>query len=95
MNLVFDAAAERELREAFLFYLELSTELGQQFDIEIRALLQRVKSHPMTFPKFSGYRKAVMARFPYCLFFKIESERILILAVAHQRRRPRYWRTRV
>ncbi|MHB9003921.1 MAG: type II toxin-antitoxin system RelE/ParE family toxin [Coriobacteriia bacterium] len=39
-------------------------------------------------------RKLVLAKFPYSLIYEIDGDVVLILAVAHQRRRPHYWRER-
>lgn len=94
MNLTFEAEAEVEAREAFLYYFDIDDELGLQFELEFRELLERISTRPHSFPKFSNYRKAVMTRFPFCLFFKFEGEDVILLAVAHQRRRPGYWQKR-
>jgi plasmid stabilization system protein ParE len=37
-------------------------------------------------------RRARLRRFPFALYYEIEDERILILAVWHHRRDPRMWR---
>lgn len=39
-------------------------------------------------------RKWPVRRYPFCIFFRQEPVRILVLAVAHTRRRPGYWRSR-
>jgi hypothetical protein len=37
----------------------------------------------------------VVPRFLHLLFYRVERERIFIVAVAHHRRRPGYWRSRL
>lgn len=58
MNLTFEAEAEAEARAAFLYYFDLRVELGLQFELEFRELLECIRTRPQTFPKFSTYRKA-------------------------------------
>lgn len=37
------------------------------------------------------YRKRIVRRFPYVVFFEITGDVVTIVAVAHQRHRPGYW----
>jgi plasmid stabilization system protein ParE len=41
-----------------------------------------------------GFRRILLDRFPYQLVYRVEGEEIVIYAVAHQKRRPGYWRKR-
>jgi hypothetical protein len=36
----------------------------------------------------------VVARFPYSIVYKQDPDKIVIVAIAHQRRRPGYWQRR-
>ena len=40
-------------------------------------------------------RKRRVPRFPYDVVYRIAEERILVLAIKHQRRRPGYWTWRL
>ena len=40
-------------------------------------------------------RKWALRRYPFCLFYVVVEARAVILAVAHVRRRPGYWRSRL
>jgi plasmid stabilization system protein ParE len=40
-------------------------------------------------------RRLLVPRFPYGLLYRVEDERIFIVAVAHFSRRPGYWRSRI
>ncbi|MDD4928209.1 MAG: type II toxin-antitoxin system RelE/ParE family toxin [Gallionella sp.] len=42
-----------------------------------------------------GIRKKVLRHFAYNLFYAVEADAIVIVAVAHQRKRPNYWRARL
>ena len=41
-----------------------------------------------------GVRKLRVNRFPYNLVYRILSDEVLVLAIAHHRRRPSYWQYR-
>jgi plasmid stabilization system protein ParE len=40
-------------------------------------------------------RKAVVTRFPYCVFYRPHADRIEVLAVFHSKRDPTIWQSRV
>ena len=42
-----------------------------------------------------GLRSKMLNHFPYNILYAVEHDLILIVAVAHQKRRPRYWRARI
>jgi toxin ParE1/3/4 len=83
-----------EMEEAAAWYEARRPGLGLEFVAEIERLLARVADNPEAFSVWNASdpsRRAVCARFPYSVFFDLESARILVLAVAHARRRPGYW----
>lgn len=60
---------------------------------------ERITSFLKEFPELGApyrtkYRRLPMARFPYSIVYSIEPDAVWILAVAHQRRRPDYWKDR-
>ena len=64
---------------------------------EFEKTVGRVCLAPYRYPVESGYdvRRIQMDRFPYTLLYREVSGIIQILAVAHHRRRPQYWLTRL
>jgi len=94
-----DSAAERELVAAQAFYEERAG-MGAEFIAAIREAARRVARRSHSFPlargvSFNlGVRRCPVRRFPYALFFIERSDEILVIAVAHDRRRPGYWRRR-
>jgi len=88
--------AEADLRDAAEFYREragntLSNSLLEEFERSVGVLLQ----YPaIGSPWRRGTRRFLMQRFPYSIIYSTSSEEIRILAVAHQSRRPGYWRNR-
>jgi plasmid stabilization system protein ParE len=62
---------------------------------EVEHALGRLAENPHVGPEIGGgVRKLGTQRFPYNLIYRGEPARVLVFAVAHQRRRPRYWRDR-
>ena len=93
----FHRAARTELREAAHWYEGRGDGLGAEFVIQIGACLARIADKPMRFPEVRGapgVRRALMRQFPYAIVFLVHDDTITVLAVAHGRRRPLYWKTR-
>ena len=75
--------------------------MGDDFIAEVSATLDRIGDAPESYPAWPGIRaaspvlrKATVQRFPYVIAFERHEQHVLVLAVAHARRRPRYWLTR-
>ena len=87
--------AQQEIREAFDWYCKRSQDAAEEFLGEIDKCLSRIMTGPRTFPRFTmDTRRLVVGRFPYSLIFREKDGAILIVAVAHAKRRPGYWRRR-
>jgi hypothetical protein len=87
-----------ELRTAAIWYDEQRPSLGDEFVFEVSSTLARVGEAPASFPTWPGVpstspsiRKAPVERFPYLLAFEVPSAHVLVLAIAHAKRRPLYW----
>lgn len=85
--------AEAELRGALDYHEGKQTGLGGDFLREVEAALQRVSENPQAYAHEGdqGVRYCPLHRFPYTLVYLEKKEHIWVVAVAHQRRRPRYW----
>jgi len=96
-ELRFHRAVRRELREAAHWYEARGDGLGADFVTAIGACLARVADKPAVFPEVRGapgVRRALLRRFPYAVIFLVHGDVITVLAVAHGRRRPLYWKAR-
>ena len=88
--------AEGEMNEAARFYEERSEGLGQDFLEEVEQTVGSILAFPKGGPVVSrNLRRRIMRRFPFGLLYAIEPEQIVIVAVAHLKRRPGYWKVRV
>ncbi|WKZ11950.1 MAG: type II toxin-antitoxin system RelE/ParE family toxin [Gammaproteobacteria bacterium] len=87
--------AREELAAAIAFYEAESPGLGQDLAREARRLCSRILESPFAGVEIRpGIRRRLMRRFPYAILYGIDRGDVLIVAVAHQRRRPSYWRNR-
>ena len=92
MTAGFHPLADRELTEAAAFYEARAAGLGSRFLDDADAALRVLGAHPaLGRPLSATIRSLPFRRFPYSLVYEINAGRIVILAVAHQRRRPQYW----
>ena len=88
-----DPRAEEEARAAFLWYLERSERVAEAFEHEFDRAIERISEAPTTYPIIDGeLRRYLLDRFPYSVLYAIGRSRVLVAAVAHQHRKPGYWR---
>lgn len=92
----FHPLADAELTDAARFYEGAATGLGEDFLAELERLVALACAYPDVGQASAGAIRTLRARrFPYTLIYQVLGERLLILAVAHQRREPRYWAGRL
>jgi plasmid stabilization system protein ParE len=88
-------AAEIELNDAADFYDIACPNLGSVFIDEVQRTIGKISEFPDAAPVARGQiRKKPVAKFPYLVIYSVHSNEIRILAIAHQKRRPFYWRGR-
>jgi plasmid stabilization system protein ParE len=88
-------SAEIEINEAVNFYDFESFGLGKIFLDELTKAVKRISDFPEVAPILKdGVRRLSMSKFPYSLLYSIKEDEIRLLAVAHQRKRPFYWKKR-
>ena len=89
-------AAERDIADAVAWYDEQQPGLGDEFLARLDAVLERIVERPGGFPAtHSTFKRALLGRFPYTIYFRAETEQIVVFAVYHQRRNPRLLATRL
>jgi plasmid stabilization system protein ParE len=78
------------------WYGRRSPAAAQRFVQAVDAAAQQIAAQPQAGPLFQNrYRWRRAGRFPYLLYYDIVApDQVMILAVAHARRRPGYWRRR-
>lgn len=95
LRVVFLRAARAEFDAAALWYDARQAGLGMQFVSEINRVIDLASNHPERFPaKHLEIRCAQARRFPYSVFFRPGTTRVVVLAVFHARRDPAIWQAR-
>lgn len=94
------AEAETEAQEAALWYEQQRQGLGVEFLDSFEGALRAIGITPQGFTRIRRVgssrevRHFVLQRFPYRIVYEVRSDEVLVLAVAHVRRRPFYWKKR-
>ena len=87
--------AELDALEAASWYEGERADLGTEFLDELRTTFSRIEEGPQRFPVvFREVRRAILHRFPFGVFFIIESDSVIVLAITHLRRHPSAWQKR-
>jgi toxin ParE1/3/4 len=96
MKVEYHPAIEAELRAIQDYYEERSPGLGGEFIDEFERQVLQLAARPERWMVIAGdFRRCLMRRFPYIIYFRwVDSERIRITVVKHQRRHPDYGRER-
>lgn len=93
MKLVWQSAAQRELREALAYYRDKAgLDVARNFKLAAMRTAESLLDCPVMGEKAGhGARRLVLHDYPYTLFYRSLPDSLIILAVAHQSRRPGYW----
>jgi toxin ParE1/3/4 len=92
----FHPAAVEEARAARAWYEARSPAAGAAFMAELDAAVARIAEAPERHARYlRGTRACLLHRFPYIVVFNQTETSVEIVAVAHGRRRPGYWTTRL
>lgn len=95
LPLIFRAPALAEFEEAAIWHEGQSAGLGVDFVTEVQKVLDMIANRPARYPIVSGdTREAPVSRFSYCVYYRVKSGRVVILAVLHTSRDPAIWQSR-
>ena len=96
MRVAFHPLARAEYREAAAFYEQRRAGIGARFTLEVESVLSRISESPERWRLVEqDVRRCLARRFPYGVFYTIEPNFVLVVAVAHSHRKPGYWRERL
>jgi len=69
--------------------------VGLEFAEALRDARQRIEAGPRQFPVvWRDVRRAILPRFPFAVFFILEEEVPIVIAIAHLHRHPNGWQRR-
>lgn len=87
--------AEHDLKEAYAWYEAQIPGLGADFLLHVDAQLKSLQRSPLQNPVVhQEVRRCLIRRFPYSIFYIVEDERVVVLAVFHAKRDPKARQTR-
>ena len=88
--------AEADLADTYRFYQECRLGLGADFVLCAEEAIERVQKGPFQYPDVHmGVHRALVRRFPYCVFYVVIENKISVIAVLHAARDPSQWKARV
>ena len=88
--------AYEELRAAALFYDDSAPGLGSDFMDSVEQLISRLLDSPrIGKPILSRLRSFPISKYPFDLVYLVDTDELVIVAIAHQSRRPGYWMDRI
>ncbi|MBI4319192.1 MAG: type II toxin-antitoxin system RelE/ParE family toxin [Chloroflexi bacterium] len=88
--------AEEEMNEAALFYEDRSEGLGLDFLEEVEHTIASILGLPKSGPVISeNIRRRILRGFPFGVLYAVRDDQIIIVAIAHLKRRPGYWKERL
>lgn len=89
-------SARRDLLDAFEWYQDQRTGLGLDFKLCVDEVLSKLQKHPKSYNKvYKDIRRVVTQRFPFGVFYLVENNKVIVLAVMHARRDPKQWKKRI
>ncbi len=88
--------AERDVADAYDWYEGRRVGLGEEYLSCLDACIETIRRSPAMYPTvFRDFRRALLRRFPYAVFYEYESEVATVFGVLHTSRHPARWIRRV
>jgi len=95
MTVYLRPEAQEDLNAAADWYERQRPGLGTELLDEVLGALTRIEEAPLSCPHIrKKVRRALIRRFPFGIYYIVEGDDILVLAVMHGRRDPAKWRVR-
>jgi plasmid stabilization system protein ParE len=95
-NLIIAAEAEKDLAEAYQWYEKRRAGLGDDFLSAVDACVQAICRTPeMHQAIYKNYRRGLVRRFPYAVFYDYENQIVTVYCIFHTSRDPLKWRLRL
>jgi len=87
--------AELDIRDSTNYYSDKESGLEKKYVIVLNQAFQLIEANPFSFPViWKSIRKFVVRDFPFNVYYIIENETIFIIAVFHNKRNPKVWKSR-
>lgn len=88
-ELYFLPQVEQDVTSAMAWYNEKASNLGSEFRRTFLAQAAEVGRSPKQYRRVHGkFRRALLRRFPYAMYFQQEEQRVVVFGVFHTARDP-------
>jgi plasmid stabilization system protein ParE len=95
-RLVIAPEAEFDIADAYVWYEGRRAGLGEEFLSSVDACMESIRRQSTMYPPVhEAYRRALIRRFPYAVFFEYAEAEVTVYAVFHTSRNPEKWRHRL
>lgn len=95
-ELRFHPEARIEFRESAYLYRERNPQIAVTFRVSVSDGVRRILQSPLQCPQYLfGTRRCVLHTFPFSIVYLEQPETVIVIAVAHHKRRPGYWKSRL
>ena len=95
-NLIIAPEAEQDIAEAYVWYENRRTGLGEEFMSCVDACIEAIRRMPEMHPRVhEDYRRGLVRRFPYAVFYEHVNGTVTVYCVFHTSRDPEKWRLRL
>jgi plasmid stabilization system protein ParE len=92
----FHPEAREDFRDAIRWYRSRSPIVATEFRGMVSDVIREIVQTPQRWPKYlHGTRRYVLHRFPFSIIYLDDPNVLVIIAVAHSKRKPGYWKRRL
>ena len=92
LPVVYRRKVGRDLAGGYAWYNGQRNGFGEEFLVAVDAAFDTIEHFPEVFARVHGeVRRAIVSRFPYAVFYRVETKRVVVLAVIHTARDPKVW----
>lgn len=95
-QLEFHPDVTDDIKGSYLWYEDQLQGLGNRFLNELEDGYTAVQNFPDTWANFQyGFKRYILNKFPFSILYKVTEEKIVVVAVMHNSRKPNYWLDRL
>jgi len=95
-DLIIAPEAQGDIDEAYAWYEDRRVGMGEAFLARVDACIQAIRRSPeMHAVVHEEYRRGLVRRFPYAVFYEYANETVTVYCVFHTSRDPQKWRGRL
>ena len=96
LPVILSVEARADFDTAIVWYEQQRVGLGVRFAAQVQDALDRISERPELYaPLAENVRRARVRTFPYLIYYRVEPERIAVLAIVHGSRDSSVWRERL